>query len=313
MSITVLVSKILPVVLLLGIGAVARKKQYLTEAAVTGMKQLVVQLALPALLFLSFLHTGFQMQYVWILLAVFFANFIMLLAGKLLQKAVARENRYLPLLYTGFEMGMLGFSLYGSLYGTENLGIIGILDLGQEIFVWFILTTLIRTAENRTPVLKTAVLDFVRTPAIIAIFLGILCNSTGTATVLETAVLTSGILSAVSLISQLTIPLILIVVGYQLNLHLAEFRLPLFTVVTRLVLLCALAVAIDLILFRQILHLPPEFSVALYAMFILPPPFIIPLFMKQGDRHLHEYVGNTLSLGTLATLAGYVVLVLCTG
>jgi hypothetical protein len=45
-------------------------------------------------------------------------------------------------------------------------------------------------------------------------------------------------------------------------------------------------------------------------MFVLPPPFIIPLFMEGQSADSQDYVSNTLSLGTLLTLAAFVVVVL---
>lgn len=47
-------SKVLPVLLLIGLGALLRRMRFLNEAAIGGFKQLVVNITLPAALFLSF-------------------------------------------------------------------------------------------------------------------------------------------------------------------------------------------------------------------------------------------------------------------
>ena len=47
-------SKVLPVLLLIGLGALLRRIGFLSEAAVHGLKQLVVNITLPAALFLAF-------------------------------------------------------------------------------------------------------------------------------------------------------------------------------------------------------------------------------------------------------------------
>ena len=49
------------------------------------------------------------------------------------------------------------------------------------------------------------------------------------------------------------------------------------------------------------------------TMAILPPPFVVPLYMARASGHdieadpEHDYTVNTLSLATLVTLAGIVV------
>jgi hypothetical protein len=41
-------------------------------------------------------------------------------------------------------------------------------------------------------------------------------------------------------------------------------------------------------------------------MAILPAPFVIPLYLRQGEGEERDYIVNTLSLGTLAALIGVV-------
>ena len=42
------------------------------------------------------------------------------------------------ILITGFEYGMLAISLFGAAYGLDKIGYIAIVDLGHEIFIWFV-------------------------------------------------------------------------------------------------------------------------------------------------------------------------------
>jgi hypothetical protein len=41
------------------------------------------------------------------------------------------------------------------------------------------------------------------------------------------------------------------------------------------------------------------------TMFVLPPPFVIPIFMSNTSYDEQAYVVNTLSLATLVTLAAF--------
>lgn len=43
------------------------------------------------------------------------------------------------------------------------------------------------------------------------------------------------------------------------------------------------------------------------TMVVLPPPFVIPLYMQRADQDDRTYVVNTLSLSTLVTLFAFAI------
>jgi len=282
----------------------------MSELSINELKKFVVNISLPALLFFSFLNTSFQYKYIVIILIIFGLNILMLGIGRLLKILLKIDNKYFTIMFTGFEMGMLGFSLYGSVYGPENISYIGVLDLGQEIFVWFILTSILLSFQNTTINIKSSVKNFISSPVIIAIFLGIVLNICGLSDYLTKNIFLSGFISTLSMISQVTIPFILVIIGYQLNLHFSKLYLPLITIVCRICIMIILGILINSLVFNNLLHLERKFSIALFTLLILPPPFIIPLFMKYNQTELDEYVGNTLSLGTIFTIIGFFGLVI---
>lgn len=305
-----LVPKFIPIILLLLIGIVIKRTNFMSELSINELKNFVVNISLPALLFFSFLNTSFQYKYIVIILIIFGLNILMLGIGRLLKILLKIDNKYFTIMFTGFEMGMLGFSLYGSVYGPENISYIGVLDLGQEIFVWFILTSILLSFQNTTINIKSSVKNFISSPVIIAIFLGIVLNICGLSDYLTKNIFLSGFISTLSMISQVTIPFILVIIGYQLNLHFSKLYLPLITIVCRICIMIILGILINSLVFNNLLHLERKFSIALFTLLILPPPFIIPLFMKYNQTELDEYVGNTLSLGTIFTIIGFFGLVI---
>lgn len=305
-----LVPKFLPIILLLLIGKAIKRFNFISEPSIKELKKFVVNISLPALLFFSFLNTNFQYKYILIILVVFMLNIIMLFIGRLLQAVLKIDSKYFSILFTGFEMGMLGFSLYGSVYGPENLGYIGVLDLGQEIYVWFFLTSILLSYQNDSVSIKSSLVSFIKSPVIIAIFSGILLNVLGLSGFLTENVILSGFVSTLSMLSQVTIPFILIIIGYQLNVRFSKLRLPLITIALRLSILMIFGVLINAFLFKHMLRLDDKFSIALFTLLILPPPFIIPLYMRSDNVESEEYVGNTLSLGTAFTIVGFFILIL---
>jgi hypothetical protein len=71
----------------------------------------------------------------------------------------------------------------------------------------------------------------------------------------------------------------------------------------------ALAAPFVLFVVRGVLGLDPLFAAAVMTMAILPPPFVIPLYMGShgGDEAERDYVADTLSLATVATLVAFTV------
>jgi predicted permease len=302
------VGKVLPILLMLSLGALIRRANFLSENSLNELKKLVVNVSLPALLFTAFLNMDFQPKYAWIVLIMFALNFLMLGIGRLLSVFIAAENVYFPLMFTGFEMGMLGFSLFGTVYGMEGLSAIGILDLGQEAYVWFVLTAFLYGLRDKSVHFNEIVKSFATSPVIIAILLGLGLNVTGLAGHMNGGFLFKGVFSTLGMVSQLTIPLILILIGSQLSLRLKELYLPAITQVLRTAVLVAVALLLDSMVFKSLLNTPRLFSAALFTIVILPPPFIVPLFMDNGREKDLAFVSNTLSLGTLTALLGFVLI-----
>ena len=138
-----ILNQVLPILLLISLGYWIRHKDFLTEAGIEELRKLVVNLALPAVLFISFLNVELKAAYFVIFGFTFSLCVLLFLLGKWLRKQLNIRHDYFPYLTTGFEYGMLGISLFGAAYGLEKIGYIAIVDLGHEIFIWFMFLPLL--------------------------------------------------------------------------------------------------------------------------------------------------------------------------
>lgn len=308
-----ILEKITPIVFFLLLGVFFRRRSFFSESTITEIKQFLVNITLPALLFLTFLDLDFKREFLIVIVCMFGVNVIMLAAGKAVGRVLFPGNRYAPLMFTGFEMGMLGFSLFGISFGAEGLKAIGVLDLGQELYVWFVLTTLLMIIRKPKPGFKKIGINFITSPVILAILAGITINALVPKELIETLPGYTGMHTALSMLSNLTIPLILVIIGYQLRFHISGFAAPLLLLSIRIVLLLSFAQLMQHLVFPRLAYVPPLFVPALYTMALLPPPFIIPLFMEGASEEAHDFVSATLSLGTVITLVLYFVLLLICG
>lgn len=111
-------AKILPVLLLFGLGAYFRRSNFLPPIAVDGLKKLIVNVSLLAVLFLAFAAVDLQPEHLLVASLVFVACTAVLFAGRFLHGFAGTRSPYLPPLLTGFEAGMMGYAIFTAVYGA---------------------------------------------------------------------------------------------------------------------------------------------------------------------------------------------------
>ncbi|MDQ1322930.1 MAG: malate permease [Chloroflexota bacterium] len=310
MAIIDAVSRVLPVLLLFGLGALLRRRGFFAESTVADLRRFVLAVTLPSALFLTFLRVSLDVRYLPIVVLVFAACVLMLLAGPGLARLVGVRSPYAGPLMTGFEAGMLGYAIYGGVFGPDALYRFGVVDLGQVLFVFFVLATVLtRRATGVMPGVRDTVVAFIRTPVIVAILAGVVGNLVGLGAILDSSTLTSALLATLALLGACTTPLIAVVIGYSTRLGRGALSRPARTVAIRLTAWVTLAVAFTVIVVQGLLGLDALFAAAVMTMAILPPPFVIPLYMgsRPEDEAERDYVADTLSLATVVTLVAFPV------
>jgi len=306
-----IIPKIIPVFILLGVGYFLKIKKFISNNSIGEIKKLIVNISLPALLFISFLDVNFTIEFFFVILIVFFINLLMLLIGKGFAFFTKLKDPHLPLLFTGFEVGMLGIPLFGAIYGTESIKYMAVVDLGQEIYVWFVLFAMLLSLQQKEKQMHFVGLfkSFITSPIIIAILLGIILNSSGIKSLINENFLFQGVINSIDMLGSLTVPLILLVIGYEINFKTSNISLPLKIIGIRLLILVPIALLVGDFVFSKSLELEPLYNVALLSVVILPPPFIIPLFFNQEDEQGGEksYVYNTLSISTVISIIAFLI------
>ena len=304
---TLILNRVLPILLLLTLGYSIRRGRFLSDGTVDDLRKIVVNLAMPSVLLLSFLEIELQPAYL-ILFAAIFALCVALFAlGKWLRPRIAARHPYFPFLMTGFEYGMLGVSLFGSAYGLESIGYVAVMDLGHELFIWFVFLAFLLVQRDGLSSPRQLAGAFVRSPVILAVLSGIALNLLGLRERVFELPLAGGLMSTLQFLANMTIPLILLIVGYGIHFDRQGLREALVVTGLRLGLLVPTALLLNAVLVRGLLGLPPAFEVALFTLLILPPPFIVPLYMRAGLPDERYYVNNTLTVHTVATIALFVV------
>ncbi|RPI97039.1 MAG: hypothetical protein EHM39_10150 [Chloroflexi bacterium] len=293
---TLIINRVLPILFLIGLGAWIRRRQFLPDSTVDDLRKMVVNLALPSVMFISFLGMQLQAKYLVVFTTLFLVCIALFGLGRLLKRRFDVPYIYYPFLMTGFEYGMMGVSLFGSAYGLDQIGYIAVIDLGHELFIWFVFLALMLMERDGVQQPRQLVNTFFRSPVIIGILGGLLFNVLGAEEFLYERAGTGAIMATLQFLSNLTIPLILIIVGYGIRLDRAGIREAIPVIAVRLVILVPLALLLNAVLIDGLLDLDEAFETALFTLLILPPPFIIPLYMRTDLPDERRYINNVLTL-----------------
>lgn len=298
----------LPLFLMISLGAVIRKTGVLSEKSIPEIKKLIVNITLPSMLLITFAKTDFKLIYAGFAAIIFAFCCLMLGVGMIIGKKMGGGNRFYPALFTGFEAGMMGYALFATFFAEENRFAFAIVDIGQVLFVFFILTMFLRKISDTRASAGSLVKKVLISPIILAIVIGIVLGAFGFYRNLSVFPVTGRIEETLNLLGALTQPLICIVIGFELRFRFSNIQRPLTAIFLRLPIMLVSAYAINTLVVDRLLHLDPIFHLAVYTMFLLPPPFVIPIYLRSATETEKGEILDTLSLHVIVSLIVFMVL-----
>ena len=294
--ITEILSKVLPVLVMIALGRLCETKQIINDEQHAGLKAIVGDILLPVVLFQAFFTADYGKRMLLVFVLVFVGYGAALAAGYALRRFVKPYGRFMPLLMTSAEGGMLGYALYALLCGADQTKTYAMVDIGQTVFAYTVFLTALKAAggEKMTP--NFIVKNIVTNKACIGMLSGIVLGALGVYRAIDGTAVGEIVSSLLSFITAPTSALILIIMDYQLHVSRQLLRPVLTTMGLRLGVLAVVCAAVSGILFA-VIPFDKGLLLALMLQYSLPAPFIIPLFADMGDDA--EYVSTTLSLGTV--------------
>lgn len=301
---------VLPVLFMLGLGAVFRQTRLFSEVQVAGLKKLVLHVTLPAVLFHSFARAQYSADsLIWPSLM-----FLACLGAMALGRAGARVMRLssglVPYLTSGYEAGMLGYALFALLVGEEQVASFAIIDLGQVLFVFTVYKVSLDRSQGGPRSGNEVLRSLLFSPLILAIVAGVLMGATGAFRELERTGVAQVLSSTASFIAQPTAAVVLLAVGYDLVLRDIHWRDTLKIAGLRWAI-SGLLMAVMLAASRWFLHGDPFIRRAIVLMFLLPPPYVLPMFAK--DPAERTVVSSGLSLLTLFAIVAFAAMTMWGG
>ena len=290
----------LPVLAALALGVLCRKLNFLTRNGVDTLKKVVVNLTLPAVVFAAFATAEYSLQTIAIPVLVFLLCCAGLGLGRLLARLLRLPGRVTPYLAAGFEAGMLGYALFALLFPQASSARFAILDLGQTLFVFTLYKALLSGGKETKSLWK----DIVNTPILWGAFAGLLVGATGLFAWMTRNGSAAVVTSLTDFLSAPTGMMILLAVGYDLDFAQIRWRETARFVVLRLAAM-AILFAVLLLVNRTLLH-GIIFEGAALLLFILPPPYVLPIFADEPSQRAQ--ISSALSALTVVTLLLFAVM-----
>lgn len=294
---------VLPLLVSLGIGFLARRRNILSPEAIEGMKTFAMKFALPAMLFSLFFTAEYSLNVLLFAATMFGLGFLGLGLGFLLGKPLERHSPMLKYMTAGWEVGMLGYALYALLYGAENLRYMALMDFGQVLFVFSGFVTALNARSGCS--MKESLKSLLPNPVPWSMLAGALLAIFGVSRALEPSGITALVTSVCSFISAPLSCLIFIVVGYGISFSRKNIKTALIATAMR-TLVCAVLCVLALWFIGLFVPLSDPMRWAIIIISLTPAPFILTMYTNTEQER--EDVSMSLSLQTMFSVAAFLVI-----
>lgn len=310
---TELLGRLLPVFIMILIGVIARKTGLIEDQVIGSIKNIIIKIALPGVLFTAFAKATLTPESLILVVLVIVLCGLLYGIGQLLHVYFPKAFPYQLTgpYFTGFEFGMIGAGLFTALWGIEKLPVVMLIAFGHEVFIWFFYIPRLTNMYLEKVSFRQNLLQMIKTPTIIGITLGIIVNLTHSYEIIGQNLAGSTLYATIDFLSPLIAPLILIVVGYSMTFHKLAIKKALRYLGLRILLVVVLGVMLMKLSVKIIPNIDPFFEQAFLAFLLLPPSFIVPLFIEEQEEK--EFFSQLLVYYTVLSFVGYVALMFIYG
>ena len=300
---------VLPVLVMIVVGMLCRKWKILTRDGINNMKVLVTNVMLPVAIFHALATAEYNKETGILILIMFVMLVVSFGLGFLLKPFLkGTYQKYLPFMVSVYEGGLMAYPLYTSLCGSENLSRIAVLDIAGLLFGFSVYMGMLGQTENGGKIsAKALFFSAVKTPAFVASVLGIAAGLTGIISRLVESSFGGVYLSVENILTTSVTSMILLVVGYSMELTRELIRPCIKTIVLR-VCVQAVMMAGVLLAVHFLIGSSQLMDLAIILYMSAPATFSMQTFLKKKESS--AYVSTTNSLYCIVSILVYMVLAL---
>lgn len=298
---------VMPVLVMIILGMLCRKWKILTGEGVANMKVLVTNVMLPVAIFHALATAEYNKETGILILIMLIMLIVSFSLGFVLKPFLkGKYQRYLPFMVSVYEGGLMAYPLYTSLCGSENLSHVAVLDIAGLLFGFSIYMGMLGQVEDGGKIdVKKLFSSAIRTPAFIASVLGIIAGLSKIIIILLDSPFGGVYQSVENILTTSVTAIILLVVGYSMELN-ANLLKPCVTTILLRMILQGVMMAGILFAVHSLIGDSQIVNLAIITYMSSPATFSMQTFMK--DEEGSAYVSTTNSMYCLVSILVYIIL-----
>lgn len=208
---------VLPILVAVALGMLARHRAVMSEQDVRGLQQFVMKFGLPCVIFNSCLTAEIGSESLTSMVLVLPSVLLgTLWAFRARKKQLPYHN--LPQLFCAQETGMLGIPLFMILFGVDQAYRMGVLDIAQALTAHPTIAIL-AAASEKNPSTRSVIKNVLTSPLLIMSLLGLTLNLIGVSGWLDDLGLLNVLTECTGFLGQPISALMIFAVGYNFSLE----------------------------------------------------------------------------------------------
>ena len=303
-------STLFPVFFMIGLGALARMKKWITPEQKDGANHIVFNILFPIMIFNVLLTAKIESSVIWIILYVFIAFILTMVIGKLLSGLTGKKFAHIsPYLLTTTEGGNVALPLYTSIVGLSYASNTVIFDIAGSFIAFIVMPVMVaKTTAGHTSIKELCKTIFTNS-FVIAVCLALILNLTGFYTYLSHTPFIDVYTNTMTQATAPIVGMILLIIGYNLKIKKETLPSLMKLLIVRFVLFAGI-IAGFFILFPHMMA-DKIYMIAVLIYFMSPTGFAVPMLISPLNQSEEDadFQSVFISLYMVITLIVYSVIV----
>lgn len=298
-----------PVFFMLLLGLVSHIKDWVTVNQKNGANTIIFKILFPILIFNLMANANIELSHISIILYVYIVYLVILVIGKFITQHITKKyQKFAPYLLTVVEGGNVALPLYLSIVGQSSTTVI--FDLGGIMICFITIPILIAKEVSAGSSYKDIIKSIFTNTFVIAVILGLFMNFTGLYELLLASSFGDMISTTINQVTAPIIPMILFILGYDLNIDSHNLK-PVLRLIAVKFVYYAFVILGFFVLFPELMA-DKSFMMAPIIYFMCPTgfglmPIIEPLYQDEDDA---SFTSAFVSIFMIVTLFVYTMVVI---
>lgn len=303
-------STLFPVFFMIGLGALARMKKWITPEQKDGANHIVFNILFPIMIFNVLLTAKIELSVIWIILYVFIAFILTMVIGKLLSGLTGKKFAHIsPYLLTTTEGGNVALPLYTSIVGLSYASNTIIFDIAGSLMAFVVMPIMVAKETSGKTSFKELLKTMCTNSFLIAVTLGLILNLIGGYTFLQTTPFIDIYTNTINQATGPIVGMILLIIGFNLKIQKEALPSLIKLLCVRFVLFAGI-IAGFFILFPSMMA-DQIYMIAVLIYFMSPTGFAVPMIISPLNKteEDEDFQSAFISLYMVITLIVYALIV----